>query len=215
MFSFSLTVCYASSSHISTNKWIELDLGLFKTFSFIFLRVNFYLFIYFCTAPRACGSSGPGIKHVPQHRPKPLQWQHQILNLLCHKETPRVNSLRTEILSFIVLQGRIIFQVLMLILVPRPFCVLFGLSTSNTSLLPCLNYVSSLTSALLSSLTTWACTHVLVSIFICKMKEYTKWFFWWLSNSKLSLILLNWVKCPWHVFCASLFFPCHNTWHGL
>ena len=31
---------------------------------------------------------GPGVEHAPQQRPKQLQWQHQILNLLCRKRTP-------------------------------------------------------------------------------------------------------------------------------
>ena len=31
---------------------------------------------------------GPGLELTPQQQPQPLQWQHWVLNPLCHKGTP-------------------------------------------------------------------------------------------------------------------------------
>ena len=50
----------------------------FKCFLFLFLAV-----------PVACEIPGPGIESAPQQWPGQLQWQHQILNQMCHKGTPK------------------------------------------------------------------------------------------------------------------------------
>ena len=47
--------------------------------------LTFFFSFWLCLA---CISPGPGIEPVPQQRPKPQQWQHQILNLLHQQETP-------------------------------------------------------------------------------------------------------------------------------
>ena len=58
------------------------------------------------------GVPGPRIKPVPQQWPKPLQWHHQILNLLCHKGTPKsVIFTSTSIYShFFCLQSPLHFK---------------------------------------------------------------------------------------------------------
>ena len=38
----------------------------------------------------------PGIESMSHHRPELPQWQHQILNVLCHKGTPRAVVFNTE-----------------------------------------------------------------------------------------------------------------------
>ena len=49
---------------------------------------GWFLFLFW-PPPQHVEIPRPGIKLVPQQGPKPLQWQHLILNLLCHKGTPR------------------------------------------------------------------------------------------------------------------------------
>ena len=54
----------------------------------------FFFFFSSCACPMACGSSQvflgtqEGIKPRPQQQPKPLQRQHELLNLLNHERTP-------------------------------------------------------------------------------------------------------------------------------
>ena len=58
-------------------------------FSLIAQFVKISLFIFFWLHPRQAEVLRPGIKPEPQGQPEPLQWQHQILNPLCHQGTPR------------------------------------------------------------------------------------------------------------------------------
>lgn len=60
----------------------------------------------------------PGIKLEPQQWPQPLQWQHWILNWLCHKGTPMPTSQWTyHLLSYLVL----IRQIFILFPLPNNF----------------------------------------------------------------------------------------------
>lgn len=44
--------------------------------------------VLFCLFFFARGLPRPGIEPKPQQQPEMLQWQHQTLNLLCHKRAP-------------------------------------------------------------------------------------------------------------------------------
>ena len=48
-----------------------------------------YIYIFFFLATPNLVEVPEGPKELPQQGPKPLQWQHQILNPLHHKGTPR------------------------------------------------------------------------------------------------------------------------------
>ena len=57
-----------------------------------FFRVFVFVFVLFCfvsTCSQNVEVPQPGVEHMPQQWPKPLQWQYWILNLLCHNGTPR------------------------------------------------------------------------------------------------------------------------------
>ena len=65
---------------------ISILYNIFKcifSHSFLFFLFFFFFFLFL----EACGSPGPVIRPTPQQQPMQLQWQHQILNLLCHKGT--------------------------------------------------------------------------------------------------------------------------------
>ena len=51
--------------------------------------LGFFGLILFWLLPWHAEGPGPGIEPKPQQWPKLLQWQHQILNWLCHKGTPK------------------------------------------------------------------------------------------------------------------------------
>ena len=48
----------------------------------------YILYIYICSCPQHVEVPSLGSNPVSQQQPELLQWQHQILNLLCHKGTP-------------------------------------------------------------------------------------------------------------------------------
>ena len=63
---------------------ISLNLKIFNLLSFWFWLSTF--FVWPC--PRHMDVLVPGIKPTLQQQPTPLQWQHLILNPLCHKGAP-------------------------------------------------------------------------------------------------------------------------------
>ena len=52
------------------------------------IMLSFFLSFFLWPSPRHVWVPGPGIEPMPQQWPKPLQWQHRILNPLSHKSTP-------------------------------------------------------------------------------------------------------------------------------
>ena len=52
------------------------------------LSLSLSLSLFFLLHPWHVQVPRPGTEPTPQQWPKLLQWQHQILNLLCHKGTP-------------------------------------------------------------------------------------------------------------------------------
>jgi len=53
------------------------------------LKRSLFSFSHFWPCPLHVEVPGPGIQPTPQQWPKPLWWQHWILNLLHHKRTPQ------------------------------------------------------------------------------------------------------------------------------
>ena len=79
-------------SYVSFSLWNFESLHNFLSsiLCFLFLKLlffrNSFFFLWLC--PWHVEVPGPGIETTPQQRPKPLGWQHHILNLPCHKTTP-------------------------------------------------------------------------------------------------------------------------------
>ena len=61
---------------------------------FVVIVIGIFIFLpYFLPHPWHAEVPRPGIEPAPRQQPKPLQWQCQILNLLCHQGTPSSLSL--------------------------------------------------------------------------------------------------------------------------
>ena len=76
------------------------------------------------SAPTACGSSRSGIKLLQQW-PKPLQWQHWILNPLSHMGTPQmlIFSWRLHCFFLITLSTFFSFRFLMAVVTSEDFMI--------------------------------------------------------------------------------------------
>ena len=62
-------------------------------------RISGLLCNFFWPLPQYVEVPGPGIEPVPQQPHKPLWWQRQVLNSLCHKGTPYANSFFAHVSS--------------------------------------------------------------------------------------------------------------------
>ena len=94
-FFFFLKVSLLIPLSIIPTKNTSIDLGTCrKCYSrfWPFFKKIVCLFLLFCRGRGEAGhveAPGPWVEPTPQQRPKPLQWQCWIFNLLCHKRTPR------------------------------------------------------------------------------------------------------------------------------
>ena len=82
-------VCFITLFHKFSNFYA---LGLHNIVHVYNLKLNidylkFMLKLFFWSCLQHIEIPGPGIKPVPQYQPKLLQWQHWILNTLCHVGT--------------------------------------------------------------------------------------------------------------------------------
>ena len=65
------------------------------------LRLAICMGVCICPHPWLMEVPGPGIEPLPQHQPKLLQWQCQILNLLRQRRTPRLAIFLSQKVIFI------------------------------------------------------------------------------------------------------------------